>query len=65
MVIGKDGIIDMIEFIVLQLMRLQYVVLGSENFITENIVKISFSLPQQIFILKNTKAYFGKDEKTI
>ena len=46
MVIGKDGIIDMIEVIVLQLMRLQYVVLGSENFITENIVKISFSLPQ-------------------
>ena len=46
MAIGKDGIIDMIEVIVLQLMRLQYVVLGSENFITENIVKISFSLPQ-------------------
>ena len=46
MVIGKDGIIDMIEVIVLQLVRLQYVVLGSENFITENIVKISFSLPQ-------------------
>ena len=44
-IIGEDGIIDMIEVIILQLITSQYVILCSRKFLTENIVKIAFSFP--------------------
>ena len=51
----KDSITDMVDIILLYFTTLQYVILCSKNFNTENIVKIVFSLPCRFSSLKMLK----------
>ena len=67
--IGEDDIIDIVEVIILQFMSLQYVILCSKEFITENIVKTAFLLPSTFLSSRKLslrpKVHFDKNKRII
>lgn len=64
--IGKAGIIEKIEVILLQFLNLQYAILRLKNFMAENVERFAFSLLLVHFLsLRIYEARFGEQERVI